>query len=870
VDPLIEHYFPTKEVSEESQRERAVISPPPFYLHLWWARRPLIASRAVAAALAVNTDGPPSKDFIAEFLRAIRLVPKRERPAYNYDPDREWIWRHSDVRESALLDPFAGGGSIPFEALRLGFKKVVAVEYNPVAYVILKATLEYPLKYKKKLVKDVERWAKWLVEKVVEEVKDFFPPHPEKGHPTNYIWVRVYRCPDGKPVPSLSNPILSNRDGIALKFDGHDASGSPIIEVVKVKNTEKAKKELTTIRRKKLNCLTATLDSKDLQRQYKEAMKKWEEEGLYGRHPAVLAAVKYEDGTYGKPTEEMLRGYELAEKRLQERWEELVAEDLIPTEKIEEGVEVVRMHLNGIDRFYKLFNARQLLLHALMVKYIRKAYQEMLKEGMDEEYAKAVVTYLALGHGKLLDYNSVITTWDPHDKGSIRDTFSRHSYSFGDDFAEGNPLSSSSLRWVFFSNTGVVKALERIVSLLANTRSEVEIILGDAAEPATYAGLDGVQYVVADPPYYNNVQYAELSDFFYVWMKRSIGELYPEAFAWETVPKDAEMVVNKVRGRDSKWFEERLRQTLELAQDLGAGRLAIMYAHRSSEGLYALFSALIKGGWKPVGVWSVASEQPKSIHIAGKAAVRSMLIIGAVPRESSRTCFWDASFTSKMEREVKETVVRALKLGLSLVDAVMAGIGAAFRVAGDCEKLKHPDGRDADIKDIIDFASKVSTKTVTEEVLKAQLDPATTMYFLARAVYGEPEFDELRRLSYATGYDYEKFINKFTKGTKNKKEKKVYIIKSLDEVATDKAESLIEALARAVKAFLIGGIDRAVGELKKEGFALDRTLCRLVELLREDSEGDERKALQGIYAACIQRNVLEERASQQKLTDFAG
>ena len=162
-EPLIKYYFPTEEASEESQRERGARFPPLYYLHLWWARRPLAGCRATIATAITKVDGPPGKKFIEEFKKAIHLWPKPDRPTYNYSPSLEWIAKHSDVRNARLLDLFAGGGSIPFEALRLGFKEVVAIEYNPIAYIILKATLEYPLKYKEKLVNDVDKWARWLL-----------------------------------------------------------------------------------------------------------------------------------------------------------------------------------------------------------------------------------------------------------------------------------------------------------------------------------------------------------------------------------------------------------------------------------------------------------------------------------------------------------------------------------------------------------------------------------------------------------------------------------------------------------------------------------------------------------------------------------
>ncbi len=872
MDPLIMHYFPTEEASEESQRERAVISPPLFYLHVWWARRPLAASRATIATLTIETEEPPSKQFIEEFKKRIKLVKGLPRPAYNYHPDKDWIANHSNISNATFLDPFAGGGSIPFEAIRLGFKKVIAIEYNPVAYIILKATLEYPLKYGPKLVKDVEKWAKWLLKNVREELKEYFPPHPE-GRPTSYIWIRTYKCPEGTILPSISNPLLSKDKQIMIKLEGSNKDGTPILKITTTTTREEIEKTIT-IRRKELQCKSRVLSSKELALQYKKELEKWEKEGLYGRHPAILAAVKLENGKYVQPTREMIEAYKKAEQYLQEHWDELIADNLIPIEIIPLGDKTKEILSRGINRFYKLFIARQLLVHATIVKYIRKAYEEMLSEGYEEGYARAVATYLALGHGRLLDYNSAITSWNSRGSGSIRDTFSRHAYTFTNDFGEGDIIPGNKnkdlLSWVFFGNTGIVKALERLVGLLEGSSSDVMIVLGDAADPATYLVLSGVDFIVADPPYYSNVQYAELSDFFYVWHKRSIGHLYPEAFIWEVTPRDNEIVVNKERGFDGKRFTERLMENFRILRELNGKRLALMYAHKSFEGLYSMFEALLASGWRPLSVWGVAAEQPKSQHIVGKAAARSMMVIGAVPQRDGRgLCVWDARTQAEVTEAIRESIGETLRLGLGIVDALMMSIGAAFKVAGQCWPRRRPDGKVITAKDIVDTASSIASREIAHILLKTEIDPVSTMYLIARSVYGEPNYDQLRQLGYAFGYDHEEFITLYAGASKKKNSEKVYPIKSLLELRVIKPSHLVEALAAAARHALGGNIKEAVQSLDRYGYALNRTVCRYIEVLLGDSSGDEKKALQALYSACIKHmpsSRSEDRLKPRRIT----
>lgn len=854
MEPLLKHYFPADRAGNESQKERGARFPPLFYLHLWWARRPLAASRAIVAALAIDVDGDPDKSMVDEFLWAIKLHNKLSRPAYNYNPERNWIAAHSRVGEATLVDPFAGGGSLSFEALRLGYKRVVAAEYNPVAYVILRATLEYPLKYGRNLVRDVRKWAEWLLEEVGKKLGRYYPPHP-KGRPTNYVWVRVYKCPDGTLMPSLANPLLSRDGRVALKLEGFAEEGEPLLRITRVPTLEEAGR-MATVKSKRLSCPRGVMKPDELKRQYKKAMESWESEGNYGYHPAVMAAVKLEDGSYVEPTREIIEAYRKAETDLRESWERLVAEDLIPSERVPEGDTTRTVISRGLDRFYKLFNARQLLTHATIVSLIREAYEKMISKGYEPDYAKAVTTYLALGHGKLLDYNSAITTWDAYGRGSIRNTFNLHAYVFGEDFGEGDIIGARSLTyWAFFSSTGVAKALERIVELLEGSPGSVEVRLGDAVDPTLYEGLPGRLYAVVDPPYYDNVQYAELSDFFYVWMKRSIGHLYPEAFMWELTPKDGEIVVNRARGRNGGWFSSRLSEAFEALRGAGVLRLAVLYAHRSNEGLHALFQALLYAGWKPVSVWSVASEQRRSRHIAGKAAARSMLVIAALPRAGGSGCFWDASMKRRVEEAVGRAVTSVVELGLGWVDALMAGVGAAFQAVGDCWPLESLNGVPITVRDVVDYAVKVGAERFVEKVLgKAKADPLSLMYLVARIIYGELEYDDARRLGYAFGVSHDAFLARFAGKPRVLGGAKRYPIKRLDEIQVGVSpSSLVEALALAVKRFEAGGVKAFLKTLEDAGYPLNEGVCRYVDTLQGDAEGLEKEALSVLIEQCLQR-----------------
>jgi putative DNA methylase len=850
--------------------------------------------RTVIAASLVNANDVDEKRR-EEFLQAICLKADNincrertkepdypgqpERPAYNYNPNIAIIGKLSDkpLKNIRLLDVFAGGGSIPFEALRLGIGEVVAVEYNPVAYVILKAVLEYPLKYGPDLVKDVETWARWLLDEAKRRLKEYFPRHL-KGNPTNYIWVRVYKCPKhGIEIPAIAFEYLSKKEKYGLKVEYYNNSFK--VKVVKDKG-DKTYESRAGLRCPKGHIIT----TKELAEIHKNAMGAWER-GDVGHQPAVLVAVKLENGEYVEPTQEMLDAYEKARKVLKENFYEWLGK-FIPEQEIPKGDETERLLSHRLDHFYKLFNARQLLVHATIIQLIREAYDRIIQEKSDPEYAKAVVTYLALAHGKLLDYNSVLTQWNTH-RDAIDHTFDRHDFHIGQDFGEGDMITEEKglLEWALFSNAGVVKALRKITELLDEARKRgqsVKVLLGDASDPALYSGLGSFDLVVTDPPYYANVNYAELSDYFYVWMKLSIGDLYPEAFAMDLAPKDREIVVNRTRDCDEKCFEDRMRSVFEniryaLNKD---GLLVMVYGHRSFEGLKAMFRAALDAGFMITSLWSFASEMPESLNIVGKAAARSNMVIAFRPRVESG-CFVKPGFVDEVLKEASKAFAEVYSnFNLSLVDALMAAHSAAFKVISRCWPLYMPDGSVYDLDKLENLVEKSVALAFAYNILGGDVDGSSLAYLITRGVYGMASYDDLRRLSIGLGFSHEEFIKNYCGESRESEGEKVYPILTLFEIRSLHEGRLVDALAsilRMLKNMKDRSIDEVVRKLEDFGFKLNPVVCRYIDQLRQFAENDERELLGVIAVKCqtitnntsnsVTNNDANSRKSA-KLDDF--
>ena len=855
MEKLIERWLPTEYISQASHRERQGRFPPLFWIHVWWARRPLIGMRAVIAAALVNADGVDEKRR-EEFLHAIwlkapgsrgKMYPgEPERPSYNYAPKTALLEKlaRRKLSEVRLLDVFAGGGTIPFEALRLGVGEVVAVEYNPVAYIILKAVLEYPLKYGQRLVKDVEKWARWLLQQLRNELQPYFPRHP-RGKPTGYIWVRVYRCPHhGVEIPALATN-LSEEWGLRVEYDNSEFK----IRVVKGE-TQK------TYQAKGLTCPKGhVLSTEELAKLHAKEMTKWEE-GEIGHQPAALAAVKLDTGEYVEPTKEMLEAYQKAAEVVKQHFYEWLGK-YIPHQEIPEGDETKRLLKHGFTHFYKLFNARQLLVHATVVRLIKEAYRLISEEAGDPEYAKAVVTYLALAHGKHLDYNSVLTGWHDRESGVILHVFDRHDFHVGQDFGEGELITENAgMDWALFSNTGVVTALRKIVELLSGVSGRVRVVLGDASDSATYSDLGVFDLVVTDPPYYGNVNYAELSDYFYVWLRLSVGDLYPEAFSRELTPKEREIVVNKSRGCDERCFEGRMKAVFEslkyvLKED---GLLVIIYGHRSFEGLRAMFRAAFDAGFRVTALWSFASEMSRSLHLVGKAAVRSNLVVVFRPREGSELCIVKPSLFAEVGEEASRAFAEVYRLGLSLVDALMAANAAAFKVVSKCWPLRTVEGREFRLEELEEVVNKSVARAFSNNVLGGEVDGWSLAYLIARGVYGRPTYDDLRRIGIGAGISHDEFIKRYCGKPSESGGEKVYPVLSLLEIRAAGSGRLVDALAEALRAVKAGGANAGVKKLEELGFRLGPTVCRYVGELLNVAEGEERELLQVLSAKCGEVN----------------
>jgi adenine-specific DNA methylase len=933
---LIEHGFPCHQVGAETEREQDVGKQPPTHrLHVWWARRPLTASRAAILASLSSPDlSPdeflcqlgieqrvagvsgeswvlagdlarrirPSEDGIEvlpvdalvlrrfekeqqQRLDNLRIIEELEQfdPTLATDPvlvewrrisqplqarcvrlDSELIvsrqagnpaWFSSllELCErrgvhipnlygyerafagsgcnhnscAVVLDATAGGGSIPFEALRLGYG-VIANELNPVAAAVLYATLDYPARFGDGLAHDINEWGNKLAAEVDVHLPPFFPrlgPLPnferevlvnrlascpgivekfDAEDVTTYLFCRQVTCPACLGEAPLLNscwlvkgdqpwavrvvPDRQRRGGKARFVtyrlrdgrgpDGEDPDFSTVkdgegrcvhchqaIKENDIKDQAQGRSELGSwIDR--LYCVAATrleprLDNQGRPERYKSGERKGE--------------IKTRKLHYFRPPNERdLDAIVAAEQRLAEKWPEWEAAGLIPTENIPDDINDPRPIRYGMTRWCDLFTPRQLLGHLTLVEELRRITPEILAE-LGDERGRAVVTYLQFAIDKGVDYNSKQTRWH-YSRGVTVGTFGRHDFSLKWTFAEmcfAGP--SSGAKWALDELIDAYSGLARLVEpihrrVAAGAVLPVTILHGTAAHlPAvTDASVD---LVCIDPPYYNNVQYGELSDFYYVWQRRTLRDLYPDIYDRRLVNRRDEAVASIARdGSDEEaaaTYERMMREIFAECRRVlkPDGLMTVMFTHVSQEAWQALTRSLIESSWMITSTLPVTSEGSNSMHQRDFATAASSVFLTARKRDEVAVAPvpWTGIGGIGVQHHIRRAVEQGLRdfdrLCLNPVDEMVACYGRALQVLSEHWPVMDGDDPVSPLRAMNEASSVVATSQIARitkgRIAVGELDGETRMTLTMFGIFGLAEFawDEALNLSRSLGIE---------------------------------------------------------------------------------------------------------------------
>ncbi len=808
---LIEDYLPIETISAESSREKRQISG----LHLWWARRPLVACRAAiygclmpspefssksgASTIDRTADRKKTADFVA------RLCSNAASDATIAEAQRNIRQVFSDRGDDRprVLDMFTGGGAIPLEALRLGCD-AYALDLNPVAHIIQLCTLVYPQAYFAKdassfgcadggqwdgLISETRLWAERVITRVAESISAYHPEIPdpkrldseqgvfgdagERGEPRRlrpvaYLWTRTVRCKNpacGATIPLVRQTWLVKKEGryAALRTETC-AANSVRFRVVESQTAAGLGFDPSAGSKggSAVCPYCQTVADDDYVRGQGMARK-------VGRQPMAIVCLRPGEREKVYVSADDVPDAFTPDDVLRRQIDDMCSAHSIsvPDEPINpvrpspwtRGASGVTRH--GLTTWGDLFTPRQTLGLVRLAIEIRDTYGRMVAQGYAPDRARAVVTYMALVFDKVCDYNSSLCSWH-YNNQQITHTYGRQALPMVWDFTEVNFISSGSGSWssMLDSTLGVLPICASVGTRPAHVQrgSALQLPWPDGTFDA----------VVTDPPYYDNIPYADIADFFYVWLKRILGPLYPEHFSSALTPKREEATALSSRhGGDmaaatAEYEDRMLRAFSEASRVLKAdGCMTVVYAHKTTLGWATIVNALRRGGLMVTEAWPLETEMKSRFLAVDTSALASSIFIVARKRMGSEVGLYESDVQPNLSAIVRERVTTLWNLGVSGADLVIACVGAGLRAFTQYHRVEYANGEDvpaerflSEVEGVVleEIFARLSQAVGSENAYNlAGLDSATRFYLLWRYTYGAGDLDAGEAIIFANG-----------------------------------------------------------------------------------------------------------------------
>ena len=737
---LIEETLPLPQINTASDTDKRTHDGHISTMHTWWARRPLPMARAVAAASLIDSgeDAAQVEEKIAQAMTTKALT-----------NNQAISWLRNRIRDSGagqpkVLDCFAGGGAIPLEALRLGCD-TTAMDLNPVAHLIELACLDYPQRYRdynelgrNSLAADVERWADRVSQDTRKAIDHLYPRAEGQSDPAPYyFWVRTMPSPD--PNVAAEIPILSSRLLAAARRSAW-VTTTASSEGVDIDVHQGTLPDDPSLKEGFESAGSVTCPISGITAPQRDVKQHGRDHG-FGYRLYAVCDVDGRSRTYRRPTSVELEG----PMRATSKAEALDIDEFddgtprLPDEAVDEiGYRNLQFLPYGYRTWRSLFTDRQLALFATLAASIRKAHTAMVNKGMDPDRATAVATYLAFALDKVADRNSAFSSWQTTGE-KIRGTFPGQTVQMRWDFCENYPFRTGSGSW-----NDAVSAICKVIEHCAQAADDPATVLRGDAQALPFA--DGeFDAVLIDPPYYFSVMYSDLSDFFYVWLKRSVGHLYPEHFVTPWTPKAQEIVQNRcrpgLRGHITEEdFDRRLGNALsEVARVVKPdGVVAIVFAHTDVKAWEKLLLALRVAGLGVTTSWPIRSEMAGRPVAHVKAALRSSVVLVCRPLREADDAFYD-EVEAELNRVVHERLDSFEDMGLRGADYFVSAVGPAFEVFARHRSVTRLDGSEVSVGDLMELARKTVARHAMGRLLSAEalklLDDQSLLYVSWRWAY---------------------------------------------------------------------------------------------------------------------------------------
>ncbi|MBV6627858.1 MAG: DUF1156 domain-containing protein [Rivularia sp. (in: Bacteria)] len=768
---LIEVDLPIKRISAHARREKSIRHGHISTLHIWWARRPLAACRAViCAALWFDpADDLCPKEFINTAKKLMlnwakkhqqkasadsfsRLTTINKNPEYLDNPyelrrtlldfiadfanwdnstDADYLETSRKLTQTAhealggipgtkplVVDPFAGGGAIPLEALRVG-ADAFASDLNPVAVLLNKVMLEYIPKYGQQLADEVRKWGQWVKEEAEKELAEFYPKDPDGSTPIAYLWARTITCEGpgcGAEVPLIRSLWLAKKSNksVALRMIPKPEDKRVDFEIIEKQNSKwvvanKPEVEVKnpgfdgTVKRGSATCPCCgfTTPVTSVRKQLKERQGGAADARLF----AVVIIKPGEKGRFFRlPNEQDLEAVIKAKNELKKRKKQHhEALSLVPEEPTPQGGgsgagRAFSQRNYGMDKFENLFTPRQLLALTTLVRLVQELGKKLAHK-YDNKLAYAVQTCFALVINRVADRCSSLCSYDPNPTMSgINHTFVRQAISMMWDFAEGDPTNErsggweTSLKWLL----NVIEREKQTFGWLGNSEitSATNHFLPD----------DSAQFLCTDPPYYDAVPYADLSDFFYVWLKRSLSSSTDISFSDELTPKKDECIVDEIKGKNRQYFETTMAQAMvegrRILSSEGIG--LIVFAHKSTSGWEAQLQAMVDAGWTITGSWTIDTEMGTRLRARNSAALASSVHLVCRPRNADEIGDW-RDVLQELPQRIHKWIPHLVAEGVVGADAIFACLGPALEIFSRYSSVEKASGEEVTLKEYLEY-----------------------------------------------------------------------------------------------------------------------------------------------------------------------
>jgi len=802
---LIEEIFPIREIGEEcnSERNDEHIS----RLHVWWARRPLAASRstALASLLKSKSNNEDQLNFLLKISKTNNALD------HNYLNE---AYKKLKNKNLTIIDPFSGGGSITLEAMRIGCKSI-AMDINPVATFLLKCTLEFPQIFKKSknndqfgtnksLVSEIEKWSTWVYEHSKKILEKNYPKEKNGDEIFSYIWARTINCQNPsckKEIPLLTNYILK-KDSLflypeikhdELKFRILDLNHEPMPKC-QIQGGRQFDPKNGTVSQAIAICPFCGIPNGTRKKSEKEShisnlfIKKQFTEKIL----AVVSINKSKKLTFRIANDDdqnivknILKESENFTKKFENKFNMSPIPDEIlwtPTgteyKKGEPYFNFIFCTTYGFTKWGDLFNPRQKFSLTVLMYYIKLSYVEIIKQGYDEADAKIIVSYLAIIFDKLLTRNTSFGIWHVGGSGPEK-IFGFAGLPMKWFYPEANPILNSGKAFTFL---GCTKAILKVVNHLEKIPAKhvPEVKFGSIFEHKFED--KSIDAIFTDPPYYDMIDYSVLSDFFYVWLKRIVGPMFPEIFSTPLTPKSDECIseLELIRGKDKALFKKEnpevkdsifyektitkiFSEMYRVLKDDGIA--VIVFAHKSFQTWEIILGAILHAQFVVTATWPIETEFKSRTKAKDDATVTSTIYI--ICRKIKKEPHAKYSFVKQeLIKHVNNKMDFLWEQNIRGTDFMIALIGSSIEVFGKYDEITDMSDNIIQIKDLLkdvrDIVSDSIIKKIIDNEMISEISNLTRFYVLFRFSFQNKSipYNDGRLLATSLGVNLEQECNK--------------------------------------------------------------------------------------------------------------